>query len=211
MHDLDFALLRESRETARQLRDDARFPFAKLRNFDLRLAERDAGVSRFVGFGDHFRDVQQRLGRNAADVQAHAAERRIALDQHRFLAEVGGAKRRGVAAGSGAEHDDFGVDVRFDRGSGVAGSGSRGRRGAGGVPSWVRAGFREAGQAAGLGAAGSCFRLRRLGALLSSPLRLEREDETALGDFVADFDLELAHDAARGRRARPSSPCPIRA
>ena len=45
------------------------------------------------------RRVQQRLGRNAAHVQAYAAERRIALDQHRPHAEVGGAERRRVASG----------------------------------------------------------------------------------------------------------------
>ena len=48
--------------------------------------------------GDHLGDVQQRLGRDAADVEADAAERLVALDQHDVEAEVGGPERGGVAA-----------------------------------------------------------------------------------------------------------------
>ena len=40
--------------------------------------------------------------------------RRVALDQHHLLAEVGGAERRGVAAGSGAQHQHFGVQVGIE-------------------------------------------------------------------------------------------------
>ena len=58
-------------------------------------------------FLDDLRGVQQRLRRNAADVEADAAELRPALDQRDFQAEIGGAERGGVAAGAGAEHDDF--------------------------------------------------------------------------------------------------------
>ncbi len=53
--------------------------------------------------------MEQRLRRNAADVEAHAAERRVALDQRHALAEIGGAERGGVAAGAGAEDEDVGV------------------------------------------------------------------------------------------------------
>ena len=44
-------------------------------------------------------DVQQRLGRDAADVQADAAEALVALDEDDVEAEIGGAERGGVAAG----------------------------------------------------------------------------------------------------------------
>ena len=42
---------------------------------DLRLAERDAVLGHLLGLADDLRRVQQRLGRDAADVQADAAER----------------------------------------------------------------------------------------------------------------------------------------
>ncbi len=63
--------------------------------------ERHAEVGEVRGLVDHRRDVQQRLRRDAADVQAHAAERRVALDEHRLHAEVGGAERGGIAARAG--------------------------------------------------------------------------------------------------------------
>ena len=66
------------------------------------------GVRRLV---DHLGGVQQRLRRNAADVEADAAEFGVALDQHHVHAEVGGAERGGVAAGAGAEHDQLAFDV----------------------------------------------------------------------------------------------------
>ena len=74
------------------------FERAQLVEVDLRRAERDAVLGERLRLVHDGRDVQQRLRRNAADVEAHAAERRVALDQHRLHAEVGGAERRGVAA-----------------------------------------------------------------------------------------------------------------
>ena len=91
---------------------------------DLRRAEVDAEVVRVRGFVDHRGRMQQRLRRNAADVEAHAAECGVALDQHRVQAEVGGAERGGVAAGTGAEHDD----VAFDVGLAAGGGSGRGPR-----------------------------------------------------------------------------------
>ena len=67
----------------------------------------------FFGFADHPGDMQQRLGRNAADVQAHAAEAGVFFDQHHLLAQVGRTERGGVAAGAGAQHQHFGVEVAF--------------------------------------------------------------------------------------------------
>ena len=78
---------------------------------DLRRAELDAERGEVRGFVHHGGDVQQRLRRNAADVQAHAAERRVALDQHGLHAEVGRAEGGRVAAGAGAEHQHLALDV----------------------------------------------------------------------------------------------------
>ena len=65
-----------------------------------------------LGLGDHLGGVQQRLGRDAADIEADAAQGRPALDQHHLPAEVGGAEGRGVAAGAGAQHQHLGIVSR---------------------------------------------------------------------------------------------------
>ena len=54
--------------------------------------------------------VQQRLGRDAAAVQAGAADL-VLLDQHDGLAELGCSQRRGVAAAAAAEDDEIGLMV----------------------------------------------------------------------------------------------------
>ena len=57
------------------------------------------------------RGVQQRLGRNAAHVQAHAAKHGPALDQRDVEPEIRCAEGGGVAAGAGAEHEHVGLQV----------------------------------------------------------------------------------------------------
>jgi hypothetical protein len=58
------------------------------------------------------RGVQERLGRNATHVQADAAERRVALDEHRLHAEIRRAERRGVAAGARTQHQHVALHIR---------------------------------------------------------------------------------------------------
>ena len=79
------------------------------------LPNAQAVARHLARLGDHLGGVQQRLGRDAADVQADPAERRIALDQHHLLAEIGGAERRGVAARPRAQHQHLGLDVALAR------------------------------------------------------------------------------------------------
>ncbi len=55
--------------------------------------------------------MQQRFRRDAADIEANAAEHRPAFDQHHAFAEVGGAKSGRIAAGSGAKHQHFGMGI----------------------------------------------------------------------------------------------------
>ena len=107
--DFDLALLRHHRQSAGETADDLALPFAQLRDVDLRLAETDAGNVHLFGFLDHLRRVQQRLRRNAADIQADTAERRPALDQRYLHAEIGGTEGCGIAARAGTEHDDVEV------------------------------------------------------------------------------------------------------
>ncbi len=129
----------------------------------------------------HRGGVQQRLRRDAADVQAHAAERGVALDQHGLHAEVGAAEGGRIAAGAGAEHQHLAFDV------GLAGVAARRR--------CRRGSRRGAAAAAGAGAVAA----RRRGAAAAAAASTH-QDHRAFADLVADLDLELLHDAGMRRR-----------
>ena len=57
-----------------------------------------------VDVANDFADVQQRFGRNAAPVQADAADL-VAIDADDFLAELPEPDRGVIAAGAGADDD----------------------------------------------------------------------------------------------------------
>ena len=110
------------------------FQSAQRVQVDGRRGEDQPVAGHLLGLGDHLGRVQQRLGRDAAHVQADPAERTAAVDHDDLLAQVGGPERRGVAARSGAEHEHLGVLVtaltrRYGRrrwrggGVGLAGAG----------------------------------------------------------------------------------------
>src|SRR3546814_15016802 len=82
------ALLGHAGQALGQLADDLLLVAAQLVEGDLRLAEIDAVVGRVPRLVDHRRRVQQRLGGNAADVEADAAELRVALDQDGVQTQV---------------------------------------------------------------------------------------------------------------------------
>ncbi len=185
------AHLCESGKALGELRDDAVLPGAQFLEVGLRRAERDAEVAHLLGVRDDARRVQQRLRRNAADVEADAAERRVALDEHDLLAEVGGAKCRGVAAGTRAEHEHFGVEIgvearerRRERFAQPHGRRSlRGRRGRGRGNGSRR---RRSGRTRGL--------------RLARAFGFENEEHGALRNLVAELHLHVLHLAAlRGR------------
>ena len=94
------------------------------------------------------RRVQQRLRRDAADVEADAAERRPALDQRDLEAEVCRAERGRVAPGAGTEHDEVEIEAVLAPGAGR----SRARRVCRGVSRSAVAG------AAGIGCIGTVSR-----------------------------------------------------
>ena len=73
LNELHRALFRELAESAGQLLDDALFPAAKFGEIDFRLGEFDAPVLRLMRFFEQLGDVQQRLRRNAAAIEADAA------------------------------------------------------------------------------------------------------------------------------------------
>ena len=62
-----------------------------------------------VGVGDQLGGVQERLGGDAADVQADAAEALVALDQVTCRPEVGRAESGRVAARAGSEDEHLRV------------------------------------------------------------------------------------------------------
>ncbi len=107
----------------------------------------------------HERRVQQRLRRNTADVQAHAAERRVAFDEHRLHAEVGGAERGRVTAGAGAEHEHVALDIG---GAGVA-----------------AAAWGAGAAAAGAAACGAAVLRLGVGAAAAAARAFERQDHDA--------------------------------
>ena len=75
LHRAHLALLGHAGQALGELADHLVLVLAQLVEVDLRLAEVDADIGRVRGFLDHGRRMQQRLGRNAADVEADAAER----------------------------------------------------------------------------------------------------------------------------------------
>ena len=210
------ALLGHAGQALGQLADHLVLVRAQRIEGDLRLAERDPVVARVGGFVDHRGRVQQRLRRDAADIEADAAELRITLDQYRVETEIGGAERGGVAAGTGADHEQAAGDI------GLAAGGVRGR------------GCRAAARACGGGVARNrqcCLRLRTpahsralrvlgrrrhwarivlrrvLGTLLGRLRRcaafafgFQHRDHRALGDAVAELDLQLRDHPRRRRR-----------
>ena len=62
---------------------------------------------------EHFGGVEQRLGGNAADVEAGSAERLPLLDHGDLHAELRRADRADIAAGAGADHDEIVSQVWF--------------------------------------------------------------------------------------------------
>ena len=110
-HHLHLARLGHAGEAGGELADDFRFVGAQLVEIDCRRGETDAGFRDVVGLLDHRRHMQQGLGRNAADIEADAAQRRVAFDDHRLQAQVGGAERGGITAGPGTEHQHFAFEV----------------------------------------------------------------------------------------------------
>ena len=68
-------------------------------------------AAHLLGLGDDLRRVQQRLGRDAADVEADPAQRAAGVDHHDLLAQVRRPERGGVAARPGTQHQHLGVHV----------------------------------------------------------------------------------------------------
>ena len=73
----------------------------------LRLAELDAPRLRVARLVDQLGDVQQRLRRNAAAIDADAAGIHFGIDEGDAQTEVRAEKRGRVATGPAADHDEL--------------------------------------------------------------------------------------------------------
>jgi hypothetical protein len=129
LHDFDLAPLGHAGEAAGQLADDLVLVRAQAVEVDARRRETDAAVGHVLRFVHHAGDVQQRFRRDAADVEADAAERRVALDEDRLHAEVGAAESRRIAARAGAEDEHLALEVgaAADRAAACGAAGGAGR------------------------------------------------------------------------------------
>ena len=120
----DLALPGKPGKPASELAHDLVLPGAQLAHVDLRRPECHAMRAHRPRFVDHLGGMQQRLRWDAADVEADSAERRPAINQCYLEPEIGSPEGRGIAAGSGAEHQQLHIAI----GSRLRGGGRR-RRG----------------------------------------------------------------------------------
>ena len=88
-------------------RDDLVLECAQLVEIDRGLVERDPPRVRVARFGDELGDVQERLRRDAATVDAHAPGIDLGIDQRRLETEIRGEKRGSVTARAAAHDDDL--------------------------------------------------------------------------------------------------------
>ena len=133
---LHLVLLEQVADALLQLVGDAAAAADDLGEVDLQVVERDAALG---GFGADLADeaavFEQRLGRDAAPVEAGAAEVFL-LDAEDALFELPGADGGRVTGGAAADDDDVEV-VALSGWSGAAGDFALGRRGA----AWLRRGL----------------------------------------------------------------------
>jgi hypothetical protein len=103
LDELHLPQLRDAADAGGQLVDNALLEGAQRVEVDRRLAEGDpplAGVPRLV---HHLGDVEQRLGRDAAAVEADTSRVLLLVDEGDLHPEIRRIKRRRIAAWSGAE------------------------------------------------------------------------------------------------------------
>ena len=108
---LHLALLGEARQAGRQALDHPVLPAANCYRVKGRRAEAHPMRAHRLGVVDDLGDMQKRLGWDAADVETHAAKGRARVDQNHILPEIGGAEGGGVAAGTGAQNQDIGLEI----------------------------------------------------------------------------------------------------
>ena len=105
---IDLVLLEQELDTLGVGVDRVLLVGLHLRPVDRRAFALEAHVGKVMfGFVQHMGGMQQRLGRDTADVQARAAQRLAPFDTGGFEAQLGTADRGHIAAGAGADDDDI--------------------------------------------------------------------------------------------------------
>ena len=93
-------------QPAGQLGDDAVLVGAHAIQIDARGIKLNPEMFRLLGLAQNLCAMKQRLGGDAAPVQAHAAGIGLGIDQGHVHTQVCGQKGRGIAAGSGPNYDN---------------------------------------------------------------------------------------------------------
>ena len=106
----DLVLLQQEPTPRRKLAGDAARALDHLRHVEADFLGGEAEVVEVVHQLRDLGRAQQRLGRDAAPVEADAAQM-LALDQRRLHAELRGADRRDVAAGAAADDDQVELSI----------------------------------------------------------------------------------------------------
>ena len=189
-HDGDLAALGHAGKTRGHAADHFLFPAAQTVDVDLGLAELDAVRLEALGFLDDRDGMQKCLGRDAADVEADAAQGGIALDDDDLHAQIGGTEGSRITARATTDDEhvafDIGLAVGGRRGL-RAGTRCRGSSRAGGCRCSGRGG-----RSSSCGCRGGC-----LGSALAGG-RLDDGNLGTLGDLVAQLDLHLDDAAGLG-------------
>ena len=110
LHELNLAAFAQFQQIFCQRIDDLQSVLPHCVDLDLGGVVVDAPGGNVAHVRDQLGDVQQRLRRNAAGVQAGAARFIAGVDQGDFHPLVGGQKRRRVTAGAGPHDDQFGFN-----------------------------------------------------------------------------------------------------
>ena len=110
-HHGHLALLGEPGQAAREPLHHAVLPATQLVDVDSRLRKADPVGPHAPCLVDDLGGVQERLGGDAAYVQAHAPKARPAVHQHDLLAQIRGPEGGGIAARPCPEHQHLGMEV----------------------------------------------------------------------------------------------------
>jgi len=105
---IDLVLLEQKGDALGVAVDAVALEFHHGGKVELRLAEHDAHFwQRVARFLEPLRRLQQRFGRDAADVETGAAKRRPLLDHRDLHAELRRPDRADIAAGTGADNNEI--------------------------------------------------------------------------------------------------------
>ena len=111
-HSILFFLNRNSMPCVRPLTASSRAAVHRAEvELDLAGADAPFGERPVMRFLEQLGRVEQRLGRDAADVEAGAAQRLAALGAGGLEAELRGTDRGDIAAGAGADHQDVEIVI----------------------------------------------------------------------------------------------------